>query len=152
MSPADNRLSLRVDADVHAALAQVEDQRAYVEDLVRTRRREWQAAYLRLSQAGWTGQEMCAACDALNGYGALEALGIGAGAQGIALELHDAQRLTDVCGKWGVDSARWVDRVTSVHDDQALAQALGLIAREFWLGNGEVASRLRGRGGHHDDE
>jgi hypothetical protein len=133
-----------VDADVAEALAQVGDLRAYVQDLVRARRREWQAAYLRLSMAGWTGPELCAACDALNGHGGLEAFGLGGGAAGIALELHDAQRLGDLCGKWGVEPERWAGLVDRVHKDREQAEALSVIARELWAGNQEVEARIRG--------
>ena len=143
MTPPNNRLQLRVDADVADALAQVDDLRAYVEGLVRSRRREWQAAYLRLSLAGWTGPELCAACDALNGYGGIEAFGIGGGAAGIALELHDAQRLTDVCAQWGASHERWVEHIDRVHEYPEEAEAVGVIAREFWAGNGEVERRIR---------
>jgi hypothetical protein len=142
--PADNRLQIRLEADVAEALSHVEDPRAYVQDLVRHRRRQWQAAYLLLTTSGWTPQELLAACDALNGHSLLEDLGGWPGGAGVPLELHDAQRLRDLCGKWGIDPARWAAHVERLAQAPEEREAVALLARELWAGSGELERRLRG--------
>lgn len=142
--PPDNRLSIRVDPDVAEVLARVDDARAYLESLVRHRRREWQGAYARLTSGGWSSEHLRAACDALNGYDLTlwhpegRELGVG-----IALELHDAQRLNDVCRQHGADADVWArSLVPAVGTDLAVARDLATLAREFWGGDQEVARRM----------
>lgn len=134
--------SYRLDDDVVSLLDATDNATAHVQRLVRERHTRVVAAYHLLHSNGWTNDALCAAMDALNGYaGLLDHAGLGVA--GIPLELHDAQRLNDTAvGKWGVSAETWHDLLADLRDRSDLSQALALLAREFWAGNGAVAQRL----------
>jgi hypothetical protein len=66
------------------------------------------------------------------------------GAAGVPLELHDAQRLGNLCGTWGVDPERWAAHVERLAQAPEEREAVARLARELWAGSGELERRLRG--------
>lgn len=131
------RRNFSLDDDAAALLSRLDNASHYVSALVRDAWRRWQQAHEALRRAGWDGPALCAACDALNGTWLLEPRLAGV----MSLELHDAQRLSDVCGKWGVDPRRWAELHDGLRDD--LAIALRAIVTEFWAGNTELELLLQ---------
>lgn len=113
----------------------------YVSHLIEQAHRKWTLSLDKLRVAGWTGSELLAACDALNGVWLHEYAG---GPAFLAAELTDAQRLNDVCGKWDVPPKDWAKRVKALHEDRELQRALVAVVEEFWNGNDELERRLRG--------
>lgn len=115
----------------------------YVSRLIEQAHRKWTTALRRLTEAGWKGRELLAACDALNGLGMHDYVG---GPLFLAPELSDAQRLNDICSKWDVSPDSWSERVRAVHADKAQERDLATIVEEFWNGNDELERRLRSGG------
>jgi hypothetical protein len=113
----------------------------YVATILEQRWQEWQQALDTLREAGWRAPELLAACDALNGCGLLPDRWQHAG---LALELHDAERLNQTASRqWDVPPERWQERVQQVHEHPAIGRALYLVAREFWSSNDEVEHAIR---------
>lgn len=125
--------------DAADILAEIEESGEYVAHLLRDSDRRWRAALMRLRSAGWGGPELRAAIDALNGY-----WDTGLPATWAAQELHDAQSVQDVCGKWDVDPDRWTRNIRTVADDPELAAALVDVARAFWRGCTPLERRVMG--------
>lgn len=92
-------------------------------------------AWMLLRSSGWEREHLLAACDALNGTW-LHGL---RPASYIALELLDADRLSQVADKW--DAADWAGRVQQVREREEIAQALQLIVTDFWR-RGPTSHRL----------
>ena len=88
----------------------------------------------------WTGRELLAACDSLNGYWHVRSIPAG---PAVALNLSDSEMLNGICGKWDVQPERWAAHVEEVHNSAELANALLAIANEFWAGNQALEALLR---------
>lgn len=146
-TPADfarsksGQLNIRLDESDQALLEHVRDRSDYIRTLLSERRAEWMESYSHLRAAGWAGNEICAAMDALNGTH-IEMLRPGSW---LAIELHDAERLNETAtAKWDVDAERWDALVARVHDERTLdGWALRLLARAFWSGDEAVDKRIR---------
>lgn len=107
----------------------------YIEALVREAWRKWLVAFDHLALRGWCGNEIRAACDALEGYFLTGQRPTGAH---LALALKD-----DAIGKWELDDDRWQALIGVLVKDDDTAQALWTVAREFWAGNEVLKQRIK---------
>lgn len=124
-------------------LAHLGNASEYVERIVLERWREWQNALAVCVGHEMTSSELLACCDVLNGHHLLAYTGIDTGNQGIALELHDGQRLNGTAEKWEIDPGRWGALVQRVARTPALAEAISTVATEFWAGNEACETAIR---------
>lgn len=137
------RRNLTLDADVAEMLDRIGEGQGsasvYVEDLVRDAQRTWRCAHLHLTHVvGWTAQELCAACDVLNGYH-LIADEVNLPPTHVAAELASA---AGICDKWEIDPARWAAAVARLATSEQEARALLAVVREFWRYNPAVEQAL----------
>lgn len=134
--PMSSEIRLKVsDEPALSILRDQENASRYVAELVNAAERRWRANLEHLRSVGFANNELLAVCDVLNGYAQLaEVAGSAAldSGRGIALELHDAQRLNGIAAKWGVTSERWAEIVTLVAGDAFVGRALYDLAAEFW--------------------
>ena len=129
------RRNVSLDPDVERLLSRIQEGdgtvSGYLSALVRTADQEWRHALAELRTIGWLSDELFAACEVLNGWppgGDLRLKTPGA----LAMELLGGQQLTD---QWSVDPGRWTDHITRLRASEREAQALEVIAREFWRMN-----------------
>ena len=137
---AREKRNLTLPADVNALLDQVGNASEYLASVLGQRWQAWTDALATLRGADWSSNEMLAACDVLNGYWLL---GHGRSGQFVSVELADAQRLNDICGKWEIPEARWAERCREVHQDSIVAFALVTLVSEFWTGNEACEKAIR---------
>lgn len=122
-----------------------------VEHLVESHDRDMRDAMMVLKvQAKWERPEICAAMDALNGTDL--AYPMSRDPRILALDLHDAAKLNDVAGKWGVDADVWAKRVAQVRESVSVAWSLRVLARAFWAGDAWVEKRVLPYEDEADDE
>jgi hypothetical protein len=138
---ARTKASFTLDPTTVEILREAGNQSAYLDSVVTRAAREWQEALDTLVSGGWTSAEILAACDALNGVWMVGAPNASGG--GIALELHDAQRLTAIATKWELTADRWATRVDLVDRIPVVAWAVRTIAVEFWAPNEAVERAIR---------
>lgn len=136
------RITISLDEGTAALLVHVPQKSGYIASAIEARWRVWQDALETLRRAGWTGPQLMAACDVLNG---VWLFGHRAGVA-ISLELADAQRLNGICSKWEVDPESWAERWQALREDTALAErealALRAVVAEFWAGNNKLEAAL----------
>jgi hypothetical protein len=133
-APDARRITLTLDEPARSILEEQDNASAYVAELVESAERRWRGHLVYLRTQGWTGRELLAVCDVLNGYAQLGEFGSPGldGGAGVALEMSDAQRLNGIAEKWDVAPGRWEDLVRQASSEAAVGRALSDIAAEFW--------------------
>lgn len=132
------RLHLTLEPDVLATLRGWDRgaRSRYVSQALRERWAAWQSGLLLLRQHGWMRQELHAALDALNGLWMRDDAGYEHLGPGLALELHDAERLNGTATRQHeVDPRVWEARVQQIAQSEALARALRCVVTEWWASN-----------------
>lgn len=126
--------------DVDALLDRVGNASEYISRIVTDRWELWLTALNRLVANGWTSNELLAACEALNGHWLTDRADRPVL---VAAELREAQQQRRLCEKWNVSPKRWSGRVGLVRASDQMADALVVLAHEFWSGNAACEMAIR---------
>ncbi len=110
----------------------------YVSDLVDSNWHDWQDALGLLTNGGWRGPDLLAACDALNGKLIVARLPLGHQLSGTMM---DAAVMDGVAKTHNVGDT-WRDRCTQVRDDDTIARALWCVVQEWWRNNKILAREM----------
>jgi hypothetical protein len=130
-------IKLTPDPDVLAILREQPNGSRYVTTLVRDAESRWRACLDRLREAGWSSNELLAACDSLNGYHLLPEI---RPATWAAIDLQDTRGLAE---KWELDAERWAARVQRIHESEVDARCLLEVTAQFWRHDPRVEAAIR---------
>lgn len=135
------KLSVQLESGTAARLEPLREARqltSWLDAVLAEHIRQLDMAWATLIGAGWTREQLLAACDALNGTWLHDQMGA---PSFLALTLSDADRLDRVAAKW--DAQDWPAVVARVRDDAGQAEALRLLVIDFWR-QGPSEHRLGG--------
>jgi hypothetical protein len=116
-------------------LARMDNASGYVDRLVQARQQRAMQSLLHLQGLGWTGPEILACCDALNG-----AMSFCAAPRWHGASLFDGP---EYASKWGVTPERWAEIARQVSESESVAYAIHEVVSEFWCGNTVIDAALR---------
>jgi hypothetical protein len=127
--------SFRLSAEAAGILDRVDNTTKYIEAIVRARNQRVLRSLAVLRSAGWTGPEMLACCDVLNGWWQLCSIPRWHGAS-----IADG---TVYAEKWGIGPERWAELARQVSESESVAYALHEIVSEFWCGNTAIEEAIK---------
>lgn len=133
------RVNFTLSDTTREILADQDNASLYVDQLVQQTERRWRDAHRLIRDAGWYPAEIEAALDALNGY-----FHHAAPSTYIAVELLDANELSGVASRRGVEADRWAALTRQVAESAELADAVITLAAEFWRLNPRVERLVSG--------
>jgi hypothetical protein len=107
----------------------------YIDELVQVRHQRAMQSLQHLQKLGWTGAEISACCEVMNGSWQLYEVQRWHGAS-----LADGPQYAE---KWGIGAGRWRQMAAQVSESESVAYALHEVVSEFWCGNTAVEAALR---------
>lgn len=126
-------------------LARMDNASRYLDDLVQARQQRAMQSLLHLQSLDWTGAEISACCDVLNGSWQLCEVPRWHGASlSDALYNLRAMGVFDFyAAKFGIGTGRWEQIAAQVSESESVAYALHEVVSEFWCGNTVIEAALR---------
>jgi hypothetical protein len=106
----------------------------YIEHAVRERFQRATQSLSTLQAAGWTPNEILAACDVLNGSWLLVQSPTWHGAS-----MADGPEYAE---KWDITQDRWLELAKQVSTSEHIAFSIDLVVSEFWAGNAHLENLI----------